>query len=81
MKNNPLPCPKEILEEIVRNENKRLDISDIWPEYAAYFPNYSTDSQGYVGPLVVVVWQGDPGAMSTFIKSKSGWEHCNSSAW
>jgi len=65
--NRPQHVPAEILEAIYKAEIERIGGPGSI-DYAAYFPNYSTDSPGYSGPLVVVVWAGDPGAVSTFIQ-------------
>ncbi len=47
----------------------------------AYFPNYSTDCPGYVGPVVVIVWPAGAEAVSTFTLTNGKWQHCNSSNW
>lgn len=76
-------CPPEILKAILAAEASRMECPEL-PDLnvcAAYFPDYCTDSPGYHGPLVVIVWPGDPGAVSTFIQRAGQWQHCNSSTW
>jgi len=87
----PGPVPPEILAEIGKAEAIRLimpedECFDV--EFAAYFPDYCTSCVGYHGPLVVIVWGADPGAVSTFYRpwnddhtARLPWQHCNSSAW
>lgn len=80
----PLPVPPDIWAEITAAERARLGIEDdVGTDHAcaAYFPDYCTDSPGYHGPLVVVVWPAGPDAMSTFKLRDGKWWHCNSSAW
>lgn len=81
----PLPIPEDIALAIAEHEAKRLGLepsdNDPREHFAAYFPNFSTDSPGYVGPLVVVVWAADCGALSSYIMKDGAWTHCNSSAW
>lgn len=81
---SPQPCPLNILVAIMAEESLRLNIPPEnlgVPDYVAYFPEYGTDSPGYHGPLVVIVWPAEPGAMSSFILRQGRWQHCNSSDW
>jgi hypothetical protein len=79
--------PDGLTEEIARLESKRLglDYGDSWAQldsaYKLYVENYSTDSPGYVGPVLVVLWPASPAAVSTYIKKDGQWKHCSSSAW
>lgn len=81
----PQMVPIEILHAIATAEAERLGMTLEecvgHMANAAYFPDYSTDSPGHVGPLVVVVWPISPGAVSTFIQKDGRWQHCNSSQW
>lgn len=49
--------------------------------YSAYFPRYSTCSCGYGGPVVVILWEADPGALVSFTFSNGKWDFCNQSHW
>lgn len=78
----PLPVPTLILAEILSVERERLGMTPaegafLFPALSAYWPDYCTDGPGYHGPLVVLVWPAEPGAMSSFIKKNGRWVHCN----
>ena len=81
----PLPVPEAILAEILESEYERLGLATVdeqtLPAGSAYWPDYCTDSPGYHGPLVVLVWHSSPGAMSSFILQDGRWVHCNTSTW
>lgn len=88
----PQTVPIDILNAIFDHERERLGLTlaDLPPictlrgssyVHAAYFPHYSTSMPGYVGPVVIILWESDPGAVSTFILKDGAWIHCNSTAF
>jgi hypothetical protein len=81
---SPHSIPEDILQEITAAECARLNLGPedcMLFECGAYFPDYCTGCVGYSGPLVVIVWDASPGAVSTYIKRDGRWQHCNSSTW
>ena len=72
----PQCVPQRILEEILKHESQRLEIPFhelAIPEYSAYWTKWMSDSPGYVGPLVVVVWAGGTDMVSMFIVQDGNW--------
>ncbi len=61
---------RELIEYSMRNY-KETDFRSLpLPQYVAVFDNYMTDSPGYIGKLLVVVWGGGPGFVQSFIWEK-----------
>lgn len=81
--------PPDVLDSIAVHESARLGfpISEMREQLASahtfLVEDYATDSPGYVGPVVLVLWPVSPGAVSTFVRDRTTrlWKHCNSSAW
>jgi|SRR5947207_8156918 len=65
---------EELLEEVITqkysnppsDEGRQDDADAIENASIAVFDNYITDSPGYAGKLMVVVWSGDPSFTETY---------------
>ena len=79
------PCPPEIYAAIVLAECARLDLTAdecfSFDAHIGYVPDYCTDSIGYHGPVVVILWPADPGAVTTYYLRDGAWTLCNHSSW
>ena len=80
-------APEDALRAIARCESERLALTfqealeQIQSARSFYVDRYLTDSPGYVGPVCLILWPADPGAVSTYIRRHGRWDHCNSTSW
>lgn len=65
-------------ENIVKpTEEDKVDKAGLIDNSAiAVFDDYTTDSPGYQGKVMAVIWPGSPGLTETFIWHEGKIEHC-----
>lgn len=60
----------------VSEEDKETIEGHVESAAIAVFDHYMTDSPGYAGKVMVVVWPGSPGMTQTFIWNREEIERC-----
>lgn len=60
-------CVAEVMGGFEANDNWDVASVEVDKAYIAVFPNYVSDSQGYRGKVMAVVWAGDPSLYEVFI--------------
>lgn len=79
------PVPPEVWAEICAADDARLKVepgyTDSSAAVAGYCRDYAPDCPGYCGPIVLVVWRADPGAVAVFYAPDGKWTHLNSTSW
>ncbi len=87
-------CPPDVLAAVQEAECRRLckfgeaDSEEVDPWWWAknvvvgYVEDYSTDFPGYVGPVVILLWPADPGAVTIYMQDgDKNWVFCNQTSW
>jgi hypothetical protein len=79
--------PKNLLEDIATIDAERLgmEYGDIYDQlrsaHTFYIERYVTESPGYIGPVLLVLWPAGPGAVTTYIQKDGRWQDCNTCSW
>lgn len=76
---NMIPCPPEIAAEVLAIETayqKTSVASDLPEPWLGYIANYATDSPGFHGELVYLIWPAEPACIDIYRRpaGSSKWE-------